>query len=156
MNFSRYWVNLIMECVSTVQFSILVNGCPTKSFKPSRGLRQGNPISPYLFLFCANILSLALQNKKRWGRLKVLKLGGVGCHSHICFLLMIPSSSSFKMKRILSCILRTLFSGIAQFQVKALILTNQSSFALLTFLKLTRNHLPYPFKLIWFNILTDT
>lgn len=41
MNFSRYWVNLIIECVSTIQFSILVNGCPTKSFKPSRGLRQG-------------------------------------------------------------------------------------------------------------------
>ena len=41
MNFSRYWVNLIIGCVSTIQFSILVNGCPTKSFKPSRGLRQG-------------------------------------------------------------------------------------------------------------------
>ncbi|KAL0001694.1 hypothetical protein SO802_015475 [Lithocarpus litseifolius] len=72
MNFSSYWVNLIMECVSSVQFSILVNGCPTKSFKPSRGLRQGDPISPYLFLFCANILSLALSKEEEMGKIKGL------------------------------------------------------------------------------------
>ena len=39
MNFSSVWVNLIMECVTSVQYSILVNGSPTKPFNPSRGLR---------------------------------------------------------------------------------------------------------------------
>ena len=39
MNFGTTWVNWIMECVSTIQYSLLVNGSPSKPFYPSRGLR---------------------------------------------------------------------------------------------------------------------
>ena len=65
MGFSEKWTKLIMECVRTVIYSIMVNGQAVGRIKPSRGIRQGNPLSPYLFLLCAEALSSMLSKAER-------------------------------------------------------------------------------------------
>ena len=60
MGFANSWVSMIMECVRTVSYSVLINGEPRGFFHPTRGLRQGDPISPYLFLLCAEGLNALL------------------------------------------------------------------------------------------------
>lgn len=61
MGFLGGWVALIMEYITTVLYLILVNGETKGLFWPSRGLRQGDPFSPYLFLFCVEGLNAILR-----------------------------------------------------------------------------------------------
>lgn len=60
MNFPDQFTQLIQQCVSTVSFGLLLNGQRIGSFSPLRGLRKGDPLSPFLFILCANVLSLML------------------------------------------------------------------------------------------------
>jgi hypothetical protein len=70
MGFHTRWVDLIMRLVS----SVLFNGTPLEEFRPSRGLWQGDPISPYLFLLAAEGLSGLLKQSCHSSQLEGLKV----------------------------------------------------------------------------------
>ena len=61
LGFAEWWIDRVMACVETVSFSVRVNGVFSESFKPSKGIRQGDPISPYLFLICSEGLTCLLR-----------------------------------------------------------------------------------------------
>jgi hypothetical protein len=70
LGFAEKWVELIMTCISMVKYSVLINGEPSRRICPSRGIRQGDPLSPYLFIICVEALIAQLSHKERVGQLK--------------------------------------------------------------------------------------
>ena len=52
LGFHDRWISLMMMCIKSVSFSVLLNGEPKGLIHPTRGIRRGDPISPYLFLLC--------------------------------------------------------------------------------------------------------
>ncbi|GLT63634.1 hypothetical protein SLA2020_361840 [Shorea laevis] len=86
VKFPPKFISLVMSCVSSSTISILVNGNRTNAFLPSRGIRQGDPISPYLFILCMEYLSIKLSNDMAEGKWKGSKASKRGpTLSHIFF-----------------------------------------------------------------------
>jgi mannosylglycoprotein endo-beta-mannosidase len=59
--FSDHFISLLHACISTTSMQVLVNGKPSEFIYPTRGIRQGCPLSPYLFVIAINELSELLQ-----------------------------------------------------------------------------------------------
>lgn len=62
--FSHLWYELIKECISSPTFSIIFNGKSSPWFNSSSGIRQGDPLSPFFFLFGMTLLDFELKRKK--------------------------------------------------------------------------------------------
>jgi len=86
MGFHSKWIWWIYECVSSVSFSIMVNGEPRGHIVSIRGLRQGDPLSPYLFLLCSKGLNSMIQHAINVGKIQGYSLcrGGPKI-SHLLF-----------------------------------------------------------------------
>ncbi|CAA7025874.1 unnamed protein product [Microthlaspi erraticum] len=74
MGFASQWIGWIMACVRSISFSIIINGSDFGNVQPSRGIRQGDPLSPYLFLLCAETLSQMLSQAEQKRELCGMKL----------------------------------------------------------------------------------
>jgi hypothetical protein len=108
MSFCTQWITWIMMCVETVDYSILVNNNTTKPITPSRGLRQGDTLSPYLFIICAEELSCLIKQAEARGEIHGVKIcRNAPIVSHLlfaddCFLFFTASNAEAEvMKNIL-------------------------------------------------------
>jgi hypothetical protein len=73
--FHAHFINLFHACISSSTFSVIINGQSFARFKSSRGIRQGCSLSPSLFVFAVNELSLALQDALQANHLSGISLG---------------------------------------------------------------------------------
>lgn len=86
MGFSSKWRNRISACLNSAYSSILVNGSPTPEFKLEKGLRQGDPLSPFLFILAVEALNVALVEAKNILLFKGIEVGKDKVHvSHLQF-----------------------------------------------------------------------
>lgn len=74
--FHHTWVKLIMSCVKSIRYRVRINSGESDEFIPTRGLRQGDPLSPYLFLLCTEGLIGLLSHAEQSGELIGVKV----CH----------------------------------------------------------------------------
>ncbi|KAL5560987.1 hypothetical protein UlMin_030734 [Ulmus minor] len=72
--FHPKWIQWIITCCSTPKMTLLLNGAPVRSFFPKRGLRQGDPLSPYLFILCMEMLSRLINKKVADGLISGFKI----------------------------------------------------------------------------------
>ena len=74
-----------MSCISTVNFAVLVNGTPTSFFNASRGIRQGCPLSPLLFILVIEGLSLMIKDARDNGLIRGIKFSPSLTLTHLLF-----------------------------------------------------------------------
>ncbi|KAF5475546.1 hypothetical protein F2P56_007344 [Juglans regia] len=105
MGFAQDWIHLVMQCVETVSYSILLNRIPQDYFKPTRGIRQGDPLSPYLFILCAEVLSSLLNHAENSRAISGVPIARGRIHiNHLLFaddILLFSKANSLEWSRLL-------------------------------------------------------
>lgn len=88
--------------MTSVSFSMIINGRKTRHFLPSRGLRQGDPLSPYLFILCQEVLSRLIEREFIARNIHVVKMNpNSPAFTHIMYaddLMLFAKASSREVK----------------------------------------------------------
>ena len=86
MGFDPRWINLMLEFISSVQYRVLLSGQPRGLINPQRGLRQGDHLSPYLFIMFTEALIVNIKTAERVKQLTGLKVArACPAISHLLF-----------------------------------------------------------------------
>jgi len=75
LGFHDKWILWVKGCLASSYVSVLVNGSPSEEFKPSKGLRKGDPLTPFLFLVVAEGLAGMVRQALRKDMLREVKVG---------------------------------------------------------------------------------
>ena len=90
--FHEKWRRWVFFCISSVKFPILINGTPCGFFESSRGIRQGDPLSPLLFVIVMNAFSKMLDKAVRDGLMSGFRVGPTGNSLQVSHLLFIDDT----------------------------------------------------------------
>lgn len=84
--FPVIWIHRVMQCVQTVSYSFIQNGKVFGNIQPHRGLRQGDPISPYLYILCVEGLSGLIRKHEETGLIHWCRIArGAPSITHLLF-----------------------------------------------------------------------
>jgi len=110
LGFCDRWVGWIRECLTSSSMSVLVNGSPTKEFVPKRGLRQGDPMAPFLFLIVAEGLAGLVRQAVKKELYSGIKVGSNGTNVGLLqfaddtlFLCETKAQNAMTLKVVLRC-----------------------------------------------------
>ncbi|KAH9783694.1 reverse transcriptase domain-containing protein [Citrus sinensis] len=101
-------IQVIMACITSVTMRVLWNGEATDEFSPSQGIRQGCPLSPYLFVLCIERLSHGIHNAISAGKWRPIGLSRHGTRlSHLFFAddLLLLAEATVEQARVISTVL---------------------------------------------------
>ena len=114
LGFDEVFTGWIVACISSVSFEVLVNGGKTEGFTPNRGLRQGDPLSSYLFILGQEIFSRMLEHELRNKNLNGIKTSSNGpTISHLMYVddIILFSKATLEMLTALLTCLRSTAPG---------------------------------------------
>uniref|UniRef100_A0A803NX12 Reverse transcriptase domain-containing protein n=1 Tax=Cannabis sativa TaxID=3483 RepID=A0A803NX12_CANSA len=99
---------LLMACVTSVSYAVLLNGCPLKKLTPQRGLRQGDPLSSFLFLLCQEVLSKLITKADVQGLVHGIKIAQSAIPvSHLMFAddtILFSRAKMNEAKKLMECL----------------------------------------------------
>jgi hypothetical protein len=92
LGFNVKWISWIRACVFSGKLSVLVNECPTQEINIQKGLKQGDPLAPFLFLLVAKSLSASIRKAEESREFIGFQVGSLGLKCYIYSMLMTPCS----------------------------------------------------------------